>query len=843
METTLNQLYYEVTTVKINELQSRKALVQDHYDQVLRDVAAAHNLHAKVRLLYEGIHGSPLVEDRLSVDRAGSFVKSIHRDPSISPALLEHWQNVLLDQVHHSMEKCRYSCLLGFILQEELSTCKSPLFEASDFLMVKNDAAGPANEREKTIQELEKRVFRAGTVDTRAFREYLNRLFDMKDPNVKSAVNDSRLGTKNFCDHLLMDTIEPKEVKLCIEALLASNLIDGPKKEALQQLKDNPQYLQDLGTLLTNRLHAIDQWRWPAGDVYVDVRRSIQGRYRAFLEEEVSTALLLQYVGVRLSVHIRYNLTLLYESNVWKLNDMANEGIEEIRRSTHKGALLSMLPSTFAAQGTAAGVYDEASDSDCFCTTKRENNAVDVKNKIIHVLSTEAQLSKAMHPAELFTVVRTDLEWFGPSIQHHAIKVLLEFLGVPDLWVNFMMRFLQVPMRFTRDAAEEPKVRKCGVPISHPLSTLCGEILLFFMETAVNQQTGLLLSRVHDDFWFWHHKQDKVIKAWQIMQEYATLVGLKFNDKKSGSAVITADAAPGVQAPFGPEGLPQNTVRWGSLVLATDGLFLIDKEEIKPRLEEMKNRLASAKTIMSWINIYNKFMAFFIRGCGKTAKVLGEQHIIKVADTLAWIQRQVFAAHDGQVLAALQSQFPLLQQESIMDMWAFWPLVAGGLGIHNPFLDINAMQDAVGPDEIIDFTDLPQGDEHEWKANEERKANAIKDGKGYSWEAAYKPESFDQYCEKREKSDSNRWYKRYKDLTSLVEPNIPKTIAKDARDQLDAALGKRNTSTATYAQRVIGYYENQLGRTLGTLQLIDLSLIPKTLVDSLRKAKIDWDDE
>jgi hypothetical protein len=45
------------------------------------------------------------------------------------------------------------------------------------------------------------------------------------------------------------------------------------------------------------------------------------------------------------------------------------------------------------------------------------------------------------------------------------------------------------------------RIRKRGVPMTHALEKFFGEVVLFPMDFVVNQKTGLLLYRLHDDLW------------------------------------------------------------------------------------------------------------------------------------------------------------------------------------------------------------------------------------------------------------------------------------------------------------------------------------------------------
>jgi hypothetical protein len=56
-----------------------------------------------------------------------------------------------------------------------------------------------------------------------------------------------------------------------------------------------------------------------------------------------------------------------------------------------------------------------------------------------------------------------------------------------------------------------------------------------------------------------------------------------------------------------------------------------------------------------------------------------------------------------------------------------------------------------------------------------------------------------------------------------------------------AQLNRLSLDNVEYARRVISYYNNQLGEAFGSLEFIDMTLIPQSLVETIKRAKIQWD--
>ncbi|KAH7471983.1 hypothetical protein FOMA001_g13037 [Fusarium oxysporum f. sp. matthiolae] len=83
------------------------------------------------------------------------------------------------------------------------------------------------------------------------------------------------------------------------------------------------------------------------------------------------------------------------------------------------------------------------------------------------------------------------------------------------------------------------------------------------------EQDGMLLYRLHNDLWLCgeplHCK-----RAWVVMNEYAKVLGLTFNESKTGSVYITEDAKE--RDVDVASALPEGSVRVGHLD-ETQGIY------------------------------------------------------------------------------------------------------------------------------------------------------------------------------------------------------------------------------------------------------------------------------
>jgi hypothetical protein len=145
--------------------------------------------------------------------------------------------------------------------------------------------------------------------------------------------------------------------------------------------------------------------------------------------------------------------------------------------------------------------YDLESDGD------KPKSSMETKQFLLHLLSTEILVNTRLYGE--FTCVHSEFDSWSPSLPHSTILSVLSFFGVSSKWLTFFTNFLQMPLKFLEDGASaETRIRRRGVPGAHTLSAVCGEVVLFCLDFAVNQYTdGAQLYRMHDDFWIWYVPQ------------------------------------------------------------------------------------------------------------------------------------------------------------------------------------------------------------------------------------------------------------------------------------------------------------------------------------------------
>lgn len=653
----------------------------------------------------------------INIDDLGIWLARVRTDPNFDKTIIKEWIEALETHIKHGQMKLEFAKLCGRLYTDWL--------ESGDSVTARSDVSGflpPETGKENIKQEGRKElheqvarlrsiIFRSTEVDTAALDVYLNNIFSSKTS--AALLDEMRQGMAAFGKDLRDRTITALDMRWTVESLLASDLMLPDKRAALREFTDNETVLAEVANVINMRLRTLGSWKWPAEGIEVDMRRYLHGKYRAFTDPDILDALFLQWAGVMWGMKFKQDARDIFLSNAWKfaipgsdsstvisdtiaIDSSINTINAERKRHRNTYFLTGHLPDNVNSRLH----YDEPADATGDDLGDTASATVEVKQQLLNIMSMECHLNLSLHGSH--TIARTDMDWFGPSLPHEAIITILRFFGIPADWLEFFHAFLRMPVCFPGDPEVRTRVR--GTPISYALSAFFGEAVLFGMDFAVNQHAhGVFLYRIHDDIWWWDSNSKRCSLAWQEMNRYAQLVGLRFNEQKSGSICVRGEIDPNFP-------LPTGDIRWGFLKFdSSEARFVIDQEQVNEHITELRRQLANTKSVLGWISVYNKYMAFFVRNFGgRPADCFGRRHAVEVSKALVRIQREVILKSpsgsetdekEGGAIGYLAAE--LERHYGVRDLpqgYFYFPLSSGGLALHDPLIDILVM----GADMITD---------------------------------------------------------------------------------------------------------------------------------------------
>jgi len=846
-----------ITTIKLQELEKQRIAYQSH-SKVLESAASAKTPLERVKILLEGVtawsgSGSvgefDVVGGKLKIHDLRRWIDQATIDPSFSPDVLNGFADTLEQHIRHSLTKFECARLFGNLLNEWLVSGDSSTAAGS----ASKDTVLEESEDEKFIEigrqelyeqreKLSSLIFSPADVDTNAIEKYLTELFDTE--RTESSLKSLRSRIQVVCHNLLTKKITENDVKNAIQGIIAIDLLSAEKRDTLQDFLQNTVVLNEVASVLNMRMASIDSWEWPQ-PILVEMRRHLNGKYRAFTDPEILDAILLHYIGISWQVTLKNNLTSFFTAtqkstfapltkveierrNHYLSESPSNtESIESFREQQRNS---SFLLTQLTSNASRAQAYDDVVDTN---GSESANSPAKIKQRLLHIMVTESILSKTLHQSH--TIIRSDLEWFGPSLPHESILTILKFFGVTDKWLKFFSTFLHTPLRFKDDPAGTSRTRVRGTPIGYALSAACGELVLFGMDYAVNQRAdGIFLYRMHDDLWLWDSKPERCAAGWAEMQRYASLVGLKFNIPKTGSASIDGKKH---------DGLPTGDIRWGFLKFdEPKARFVIDREDVAREVKELRRQLGATKSVFGWVNAWNKYMAFFIRNFGgRPANCFGKTHVDDMLKVLVDIQREVFVEEKtsggpvGHLRALIKERFEV---DELPQGYFYSPIESGGLELRDPLIELIAMRGNIDGSPEEEFTREMKRDVERYEALKKSWESSTTTTTA-RWAEKNKGEfmSFEEYTSARE-TRLFQWYSTYHELLEVVGLSDA-TITPIIKQAQNASQSTKELDT--YGEWVICLYGDELMKRFGGLDIVDPSLIPIGMVQLFRSSRMKLD--
>ncbi|KAE8147707.1 cytochrome P450 [Aspergillus avenaceus] len=891
-----------ITDIKISELSKQRSLFQKQYDEILNAATSASDLRSKARVLLEGVtklkgHPNDAIDrDDLLTGEPDSYITdgserakfvNIRRfllqsqyDPSVSDRSLKDWVTQLEEEVKFLYLRHKHASFYSNLVTEWLAELEAEGVATSN---PEEPAAGFESVGRAEMQEQratwEQYVFNEAAVDEKAITAYLDGLFT-KTALSQQALEDLRKEIRSFGDDLAAEkkwfTVDT--LKWVSQALLKSDLLTKEKSAILKEFMRNEAVAQEVADVLNMRLASLDNWSWPAEGISLEMRRQLNGKYRVFMDEDLLDSLLFQYLGLKWAVAFRSAFVSFLHSRAWtsmhqeipksertrrahfvgRKSNYGHNCVNDHRRSTYQeDYFMTQLPHS-ENEGVAG--YDE--DNNSVDDTDKRKSGLDTKHSLLHLLVTESIMHTQIYGR--FTAIRSDFKYFGPSLPHTTMLTVLSYFGVSANWLAFFKKFLESPLQFSNDGpGAATQTRRRGIPMSHTLSDCFGEAVLFCMDYAVNQNTdGAYLYRLHDDFWFWG-QEETCVKAWTSMTEFAQVMGLEFNEEKTGTTRLVdnkkpsglsyrAPASEQAQKTDGSDILPSGEIRWGFLKLdAQEGRFVIDQEQVDIHITELQRQLSACKSVFSWAQAWNSYFGrFFANNFAKPAMCFGRSHIDMAISTLSRIERTLFPDSPSGVTDHLRKVITeRFDIHDLPDGFFYFPVELGGLELLNPYISLLAMRENIreSPSNRLRRAYIEE-EQNYHNAQEFFDNNGPPDSSPYDDDDD--PSAFlslEEYTRHAE-TYSRPLLEAYKDLIRVPSE---KDISQSQRLRgnqllLGDNISSRNvisgswSSMSPYWKWAAELYQGEMVKTYGSLAAVNREFMPLGVVQTLKEGKFRW---
>ena len=357
-----SETLHSITKTKLKELSKKRFVYEEWKSGLLVSAQLEPDRRKRLGILVAGVRKSfpGIIDPNLftTLETIERFLEQGRFDPSVTYELMLEWEQSLTDQLNVQSSKFQYASLYGELVTEWLSEDKAEApapapAQGSDPESSSSVPTDDAKIREKESQrtEWERYVFTSFETDQDAIEKYLHSLFGK---NVKKeafkALEELREAVIAFeSSSGLRGGFSRLTLNWAIGGLLSSKLLTDEKREVLKDFTKNDVVLDEIADVLNMRLAALETWEWE-GDVTVDQRRHVSGRYEIYMHEDLLQAIFLQYIGVKWSVFFKSELIDFTKfDGAWTSLRRPISKLEKRRREYYLGAQ-SMKPTVVSSR-------------------------------------------------------------------------------------------------------------------------------------------------------------------------------------------------------------------------------------------------------------------------------------------------------------------------------------------------------------------------------------------------------------------------------------------------------------------------------------------------------------
>jgi hypothetical protein len=332
-------------------------------------------------------------------------------------------------------------------------------------------------------------------------------------------------------------------------------------------------------------------------------------------------------------------------------------------------------------------------------------------------------------------------------------------------------------------------------------------------------------------------------------------MGVSLNERKSGSERILRDKE---ELPTIDPALPDGEIRWGFLSLDPEsGRFVIDQSLVDVHIEELQRQLQDkAKSIFSWVQAWNTYAGkFFTTNFGKPANCYGQKHVDEVLASLERVQRSIFT-NDGGVAEylriAIQGRFGV---SNIPDGYLYFPTDLGGLELHNSFIPLLQIRDAVyeNPLEAV-TTKFAKAEQEAYRKFKTAFENGRTLRNVYE-DPTFEPEdkdafmSFEEFTRYREEPGCSYQGDLHDVFVGLLQQPTEQSVEMSPPDMvalrdfgpasISGGIGSWQTMTP-YWRWIVQLYGPDMIERFGGLNIVDRGLLPIGMVSLFRSGRVKW---
>ncbi|KAL4966891.1 uncharacterized protein BDV14DRAFT_170351 [Aspergillus stella-maris] len=886
----LSQTLGSLTQSKIRELEKQRSSYEDRKAKILSHADAQSDLSLRVKVILDGTKAIyPSAANDMMIEKIEQWLDQRRFDPSVTDDMLREYEDELRSRLDAHSRKMSLADLYSRLLTEWADSGDDEARDGDGSVADGDEEYMVVEERQKQrLQQLcdqfEATVFTPLETSAEDINAFLDGLFSNDDQVNELKELRKRIGQQSLNMFEEEAPFDHESLAVTIKGLLTEDLLSEEKKDVLKGFLKNKVALAEIADVLNMRWADLENWDWFARDEGIPVlpRQQLNGKYRIWMDEDVLQLIFVQYIGTRLCNLLKTQLKYFIEVDTnwnWKAAPPMTEdekerrlyylgknddgdGPEKNRKSDYlQKYFLTQLPISMTTLANGGAPYDdEEEEHDEDSEEDGWGRASDplpkdvdrnIKQQLLRKVATETLIQRNIYDAA--AIIQSDLRWYGTGLPHSTIFTIMSYIGLSKEWIAFFHKYLESPLNM--DASSEgrtpagPRTRKRGVPMAHSSEKFVGELILFFMDLAVNRTTGLLLYRLHDDLWV-SGEPSKCAEAWEVMNSFVKVAGLEFNLSKTGSVYLAETFDPSVKAR-----LPKGPVTFGFLKLDASGTWVIDQTQVEAHVQQLKTQLEKCDSIMAWIRTWNSCIGrFFKNTFGQPATCFGQQHVDMILETYRSMQGALFRSTTGTVTEHLrqmiQSRFGVSE---VPDALFYYPEELGGLGLRNPSISPFLIRGNLEPSPLKHIEDFFEKEKWLYKDDKRRfdelsqksrttrfaQVNNAEERRFVSRAERDTFMSFDEWSKFRW-SNSHTLQSLYRKLQNVPKPDHVDFTVPVFTALYEAISRREGNAMDTERRYIVQMYAPEVLKKYGGVSLVDKKYLPIGVMAMIKERRVKW---
>lgn len=660
-------------------------------------------------------------------------------DNPISEKKLLRLEKSLRDRLSRFRNRMEVSCLHAQLIMEATNAAKieTAATKLEAVALDDEDFEVVDKEGEEALERFQEACAQPTNVNGQTIETYLSTLFAAEDEYLQSI----RDGMQAYGDDLVAGEIEVDEERLTwiMTDLMKSERLSHERKATLANYLQSPDALRELVATLNMMSYRDWNYRNAEAGLPVEIRKMKSGQHYVHVEVGIIDMLFLHCCAIGWAMNLNDCLrSFVYRSDLFRCAPLTESDLDKrafffdtprpATMSTACGTFPSPppppLPCNFQSMPAPAppllrskkygrskkknqSMYarslippppllsallnlDNLREDDykrCFFMSRlpeedgevpRIVSSEEVQARLITTLAVEYKLRKAFDGKAYAMTLEFDS--LGFTIPHSTVVTVLEFLGVPEVFLSFFSRALEPTLSIKASANESNTllIPKSGVPVGYGLEVLFSEAVLFFLDLATRKATESYMYRLYDRCYFVGTElQTKGFE--KEAARFSNTMGLKLRHT-----------------------LPTGGLSIGLLTMGSSGSFSFDRTE-ELRVDDVKvalyathvrARLKACSSVLDWVREWNDTVGIYAAYLfGLLANVFDETHREAVKAAYKRIRSIVLGGDDltTYVTKMLTPHLTCGLERISLDLEPiiYLPQAYGGLGLKTPFVTLS----------------------------------------------------------------------------------------------------------------------------------------------------------